>query len=233
MFKIIKDLLEAGKIDKEAAEAIDKEVSKELKTLRDEAASYRTKHKEAVSALEEVKTSKEQLEEKLKGIDEQIAKAKEEGKSELVSQLEAQKAESEKLKESLAAIEASNRKLRAQNALIDALGEYDVIDREVVSAVLERHVAVDDDGVKYKNGETVLPIADGLKQFFEAKPHLLKPKGVPGSGSGSGGNGGVTKKWHEMTATERAELYKADPMPTTDSKKKQECNPWQEPVCRT
>ncbi len=81
----------------------------------------------------------------------------------------------------------------------------------VVAAVLLPKIEITDAGPKFKDGENVLDVEEGLKKFFEAKPHLLKAKGAPGSGAGGAGNGGVQKKWGEMTATERLELYKKDP----------------------
>jgi len=211
MFKAIAALLEAGKIGKEDAEALDAEVSKALKDLRDESAKLRNEKKELAQSLEEVKGSKEQLAKQVENLDERIKKAKEEGKSELVTQLEAERAEKETLKASLEEIERKNRALTAQSALQSALSKFEVIDGDVVGAVLLPNLEVTDSGVKYKDGENVLDVEEGLKKFFEAKPHLLKSKGQPGSGAGAGGEGGTTKKWSEMSATERLELYKKDP----------------------
>ena len=211
MFKALEALLEAGKIGKEEAEGLDKEISAALKELRDENAKLRNEKKELSKALEEVNGSKEELAKQVENLDERIKKAKEEGKSELVAQLEAERAEKEALKASLEEIERKNRALTAQSALQSALSKFEVIDADVVAAVLLPKIEITDAGPKFKDGENILDVDEGLKKFFDAKPHLLKAKGAPGSGAGGSGNGVVQKKWSEMTATERLELYKKDP----------------------
>ena len=186
MLKILQQLLEAGKISEEAAKIIDEDVSKTLKELRDEAARWRVKYKELNQTYEEVVSSKTSLEEQLKSLDERIQKAKEEGKKELVKELEAQKKEKEELSKKLAELEATSKSLRIENALSKALSAYDVIDRDVVAEVLKAKIDLIDGEVKFKDGKS---LEDGLREFFENKPHLLKPKGSAGSGAGSGGSG--------------------------------------------
>ena len=182
MLKILQQLLEAGKISEEAAKIIDEDLSKELKKLRDEAAEWRVKYKELNETYEEVVSSKTSLEEQLKSLDERIAKAKEEGKKELVAQLEAEKKEKEELSKKLAELETTSKALRIENALSKALSAYEVIDPEVVAEVLKAKIDVVDGEVKFRDG---LPLEDGIKKFFETKPHLLKAKGNEGSGAGN------------------------------------------------
>ena len=182
MLKILQQLLEAGKISEEAAKIIDEDLSKELKKLRDEAAEWRIKYKELSQTYEEVVSSKTSLEEQLKSLDERIAKAKEEGKKELVAQLEAEKKEKEELSKKLAELETTSKALRIENALSKALSAYEVIDPEVVAEVLKAKIDVVDGEIKFKDG---LSLEDGIKKFFETKPHLLKAKGNEGSGAGN------------------------------------------------
>ncbi len=179
MLKILQNLLETGKISEEAAKAIDAEVSKIIKEARDEAASWRVKYKELNQTYEEVVSSKTSLEEQLKSLDERIKKAKEEGKKELVKELEAQKQEKEELSKKLAELENTSKALRIENALNKALNNYEVIDPEVVAEVLKAKLDVIDGEVKFKDGKS---LEDGIKEFFENKPHLLKAKGNAGSG---------------------------------------------------
>lgn len=208
MFDKIKELLEAGKISQEVAQELDGEVSKALKELRDENAKYRTKAKELSQALEEVTGSKEELQKQLESLDERIAKAKEEGKQELAHRLEAERAEKDKLKATLESIEARNRELTIENAIGGVLGKFDVIDSEVVGAVLKGAVEVGESGVMYREGDALLPLDDGVKKFFEAKPHLLKSTGQNGSGANGGGASFVGKKKSEMSAAQKAEFIK-------------------------
>ena len=186
MLKILQTLLEAGKIDQEAAELIDKDLSGELKKLRDEAAQWRTKYKELNQTYEEVADSKVELEKQLESIDERIAKAREEGKKELVKELEAERAQKAELGQKLSELEAKNREYRLQAALSQALEKYDVVDKEVVFDALKLRVTLDGDEVKFKSGED---LQSGIEAFFSQKPHLLKAKGETGSGAGGGVSG--------------------------------------------
>ena len=184
MFNKLKEMLEAGKISESVANELDSEISKALKELRDEAASYRVKYQEVHKNYEEVLKSKENFENELKNIDEKLTKAKEEGKKELIKELEAQKKEKEELIKKLKEAEATSKRLKIENALNKTLKEYEVIDFDVVSAVLKNNLDVVEDEVKFSDGKS---LAEGVKEFFEAKPHLLKPKGNNGSGAGNEG----------------------------------------------
>lgn len=183
MLKVIQNLLEAGKISEEAAKVIDGEVSKIVSETRDEAASWRVKYKELNQTYEEVINSKTSLEEQVKNLDEKIKKAKEEGKKELVKELEAQRKEKEELTQKLAELEKTSKTLRIENALNKALESYEVIDKELISEVLKSKVDLVENKVKF-NDKT---LEDGIKEFFESKPHLLKPKGNAGSGTENSG----------------------------------------------
>ena len=65
-----------------------------------------------------------------------------------------------------------------------------MIDAEIVSEVLSVKLELKDDAVIFNDGKS---LEDGLENFFDSKPHLLKAKGSNGSGAdtdGSGGNNG-------------------------------------------
>lgn len=215
MFKKIEELLEAGKLDKEVAEALDTEIGAALKALRDENAQYRTKNKELSQSLEEITSSKSELEKQLGDLDDRIKKAREEGKSELVAQLEKERAEKDKLKETLNSISEKNKELTIQNTIQSALSEYEVIDPEIVQLAVRQYIDLGEDGTpKFKNGDAILPVQDGLKQFFENKPQLLKSTGGGGSGAGAGGQGGgkMTKaEFLSKSPAEQAEITSANP----------------------
>ena len=206
MLKILQQLLEAGKISEEAAKAIDEEVAKIIKEARDEAAGWRVKYKELNKTYEEVVASKTTLEEQLKSLDERIKKAKEEGKAELVKELEAERASKSELQEKLQMLEKTNKQIRIENALNRALNSYDVIDRDVVAEVLKSRIDVIDDEVRFKDGT---PLDEGIKKFFEEKPHLLKAKGTVGSGAGANTKtGGEPKTLTELHLMKAKQLKK-------------------------
>ena len=190
MFKKLSELLEAGKIDKEVAESLDSEISVSLKELRDESASYRVKYQDLNKSFESVSKTKDDLEAKLTNFDEAIKKAKEEGKSELVSELETQRKDMQVLNDNLSSIQAENKSLKIETALNSGLSKYDVVDADLVGSYVKGLVELDGDALKYKDGENSLALDDGLKKFFDDKPHLLKSQGNGGSGAGNSGNSG-------------------------------------------
>jgi len=186
MFKKVSELLNTGSIKEEDAKALDVEIQSELTKLRDEASSWRVKHKELQTTFNEVSESKKQLEQQVTGLDEKIAKAKEDGKAELVKSLETEKAEKNELVKKFNDMEVSNKNLKIENSLNKALGSYELIDIDMASRVLKLDLDVSDDKVSFKDGKS---LEDGLKGFFEAKPHLLKAKGNGGSGKDNNDSG--------------------------------------------
>ena len=199
MFKKLKELLEAGKIDKEVADALDGEIATALKEKNDEAAKWRVKYNDLNKNFESVSQAKEDLEGKLANFDTEIQKAKDEGKSELVKELEAQKSQMQELQNNLSAIQEQNRALKIETALNGGLGKYDVVDADLVGTYIKGLVELDGENLKYKDGENSLSLEDGLKKFFEDKPHLLKAQGNGGSGANGGVNSGGTLKRSQMS----------------------------------
>ncbi len=190
----LKQLLQSGKIDQETFEALKKLFEGKQKALEEWEAKYKeleAKYQETHKSYEEVLKSKENFESELKSIDEKLAKAKEEGKKELIAELEAQKKEKEELLAKLQNVEAEARTLKIENALKNALGAYEVLSPDVVAAALRVKLDLVDGEVKFQDGKSV---EEGVKAFFEAHPELLKAKGAPGSGAGAGGTGGGEPK---------------------------------------
>ncbi|BAF69585.1 hypothetical protein [Nitratiruptor sp. SB155-2] len=209
MFQKLQEMLEAGKISEEVAKALDDEIGKALKDVRDEAASWRVKYKELQQNYEEVAKSKEKLEAELSSLDEKIQKAKEEGKNELVKELEAERNEKEELTKRLSELEASARNLRIENELSRALSkfEYEPIDSEIVADFLKsRHIDVVDGEIRFKKGDELMPLEEGLKAIVEERPNLFKAKGNPGSGIESTQSGNWSKKKSEMSDDEIEEF---------------------------
>ncbi len=202
MFKKVKELLENKSINEEVAKALDNEIQAELIKLRDEAKGYREKYDELQTTFNEVSESKKSLETQVTGLDEKIAKAKEDGKKELVSELEKERNEKSELVDKFNKMEASNKTLKIENSLSKALGSYDLLDSEIVTEVLSSKLELKDDAVIFGDGKS---LEDGLKGFFESKPHLLKAIGGTGSGA-ENNNSGYAKE--SLTAQKLAQLKK-------------------------
>lgn len=186
MFKKVKELLDNSSISKETAEALDTEIQKELKVVRDEAKDYRLKLKELQETFNEVSDSKKSLEEQVTGLDEKIAKAKEDGKKELVKDLEREKTEKNELVEKFNKLESTNKALRIDNSLNSALSSYDMLDSDLVSLAIKQSLSIVEGEVKFNDGKS---LEDGIKAFFESKAHMLKSKGNAGSGSENNNQG--------------------------------------------
>jgi len=180
MFKKVKELLESGSISQEVANALNTEIQTELKSLRDESASWRVKYKELESTYNEVNSSKTNLEEQLKTLDAKIVKAKEDGKKELVTELEKERLEKDELVTKLNDLEATTKGLKLENAINTALNGYEVIDKDLISLSLKQSLEVKEDGVVFSDGKS---LDDGIKSYFDEKPHLLKASGQGGSGN--------------------------------------------------
>lgn len=207
MFKKLEELLEAGTISKEAAEAIDVEITNVVKDLRDEAAKHRTKLKETEEAY------KAKLEEQRAELEAKIEEAKKAGESEVAAKFE------EKLK----AITAEKEELAAktQRAIIDsavnrAIAEKNVTDPDLARLYIEKHLALDGDEVFVTVGDEKLTFSNGVEKLFEAKPSLLASSGTPGSGAGGGGGSGGTKiptrkEFLAMSPAEQAALRAENP----------------------
>lgn len=207
MFKKIQEMLEAGKISQEVAQELDNEVSGALKEVRDEAAEWRVKYQNLNKTYEEVTSSKSALEGQVTELEAKIEKAKEEGKAELVKELESEKQSKQELMQKLQALEAKSKDLTIENELTKALEDYNVIDKEVIKTVLKSNVDLGEDGLKFKAGDSVTSLEDGLKKFFDDKPHLLKAKDFNGSGV-QGGQAPTGVKKSQMDALQKAEFIK-------------------------
>ena len=210
MLKILTQLLEAGKITEDVAKEINGDISPEFSKLRDESASWRVKYQDLNKSYESVSKAKDELESKLGSFDEQIIKAKEDGKSELVKELEAQKSRLQETQATLEAISKQNKELKIETALKSSLSKFDVVDTDLVENYLKNLVALDGDNLKFKDGENVLSLDEGLSKFFESKPNLLNPKGNSGSGTDNGGTSFKDKSFSELSLDEKTELYKKD-----------------------
>lgn len=197
MFEAIKQQLEAGGISNEVAEVIDAEVKKALKNVNDENATLRNKNKDLSSSFEEVSTSKGQLEEQMKSLDERIAQAKEDGKGELVKELNAEREAKDVLQKSLEGLQKANTGLKLDRAVSETLKTFDIRDdhRDTTEFMLRSRVTVNDSGdMIYKDNGVEASIEDGFKGYFGANQGKLNPQGNGGgSGANDGGGSGNTK----------------------------------------
>jgi len=199
MFKKLKELLEAGKIDENIAKELDSEISVALKEVRDEDASYRVKLKEVEDSY------KKQLEEKTKELEEKIEEAKKAGELEVAKQFE------EKLKaleNEKSELEAKTKQALLDSAINKVLAETKVVDADLARLYLKEHISLEDDKPIVKVGDEVLNLENGVKKLFEAKPNLLAAAGNGGSGASNGGGSYVGKRKSEMSPTEKAQFIK-------------------------
>jgi len=197
MLKILEELVKAGKLSEDEAKKVEAEIEKvvEVKTkeLKDEVAKLKS----------ELDTTKQALEAEKAKLLEELEKAKKEGNAEKVKEYEAKLAEKE---QQLQSLQQNLQRLQIDNALYKALENYEVIDKEVVAEVLKAKAKLSEDG-KILLGDKDLE--EGLKEFFESKPHLLKATGKQGSGTQSGRqSGGATLRKSALTDEQKAQFIK-------------------------
>lgn len=188
MFNKAKELLDSGKIDKDVFDVLNTEFETVVSKLNDENKTLRLDKENLSKNYNEVLKSKGDLDEQIKSIDEKISNAKNEGKQEVVKQLEAERADKQKLQKNLEDLQKANSKLKLDTVVSRELDKFDVKkeDKELVSHYLRSQVSIQDDKVLFMDG---LPIEDGFKTYFEANKSRLNPIDS-GGGSGASGQGG-------------------------------------------
>ncbi len=212
----LKKLLEAGKITQEEYDEAMAEIEvykNQVKEARGEAAKRRVKLKELEAQLNKLKSIVQTLGDKF-GVDldedekafeklkEELEELGKEGKTDLnkLRELEAKLKRLEKEKNEVFTKYEQEANLRKQilidNAIQKALNEFPVFDKEVVGTYVKQNVTLDDESgeprFKTKDG-VLLDLKEGLKEFFETKPNLLKGQGTPGSGVETGSISSVLK----------------------------------------
>lgn len=192
MIKKVKELLESGAITQEVADQLNNEWTTHTKVLNDEAKTLRTEKQQLSDQYEEVVKKSGDLESQVSTLDEKIKQAKQDGHNEVAKELEAERTSKQELHESFMNLEKTNSKLKIENGVQKALGDYDVLDSDVVSTYVKQNVIIGEDGkIGYKNtDESVVSLEDGIKSFFESKPTLLKAVGGSGSGANDNNNNG-------------------------------------------
>ncbi|MBD3768097.1 MAG: hypothetical protein IE928_09155 [Gammaproteobacteria bacterium] len=219
--ELIKRLLEAGKLDAETADSLNAEVDElesKLKAARDESASRRQKLKEVQAQLEQTSSERASILESLGidpdgEIDVNAIAEKARGKTEADQQLEMKIKRLEKELDKAVAEKDSTlkqyRESQKQAALAKAIAKYDWIDAELVAKVLSDRIEVTEDG-NYLDG---VSLDDGIAQFANERPHLLKAKGQGGSGYHGAKGETMPNPFAKETRnlTEQARLLKEDP----------------------
>jgi len=194
MLKILKELIKAGKLSEEEAKQIESEVTELVENKTIELKS------EVEKLRSELDTTKQALESEKAKLLEELEKAKKEGDAEKIKEYEAKLTEKE---QQLQTLQQNLQKLQIDNSLIKALENYDVIDKEVVAEVLKTKAKLSEDG-KILLGNKDLE--EGLKEFFENKPHLLKATGQSGSGAQAGKqSGGAGLRKSAMSDEQKAQ----------------------------
>ncbi len=194
MFEAVKALLENDTITKEVAESLDAEINSKLTGLRDEAKKYRLEKDEIVKSFEDIKSSNDDMKIKIADVDKQIETARNEGKAELVTQLESERQNHVKLSDQLSVFEKENKSLKITNAVNDEMSKYKVKSDLVGDArtVLSGLTRVTDDGIVF--GENGTSVEEGVKAYFETRGSFIEPQGEAGSGSQNSGGSGNTVK---------------------------------------
>jgi uncharacterized coiled-coil DUF342 family protein len=188
---LIKRLLDAGKLDAETAESLNSEADElesKMKAARDESAARRQKLKDTQAQIDQLNSEKTAIFEAL-GVDPdepfdalalaEKARGKTQADEQLALKVKRLEKELETTKTEREATLNEYRGMQKQNALAKALAKHDWVDREVVEQVLSSRIEVTAEGVFMADG---VSLEDGVAQFANEKPHLLKAQGQAGSG---------------------------------------------------
>lgn len=203
MANIVKELLKEGAITQEIADKFETEWTSRSKELNDENKDLREQKETLSKSIEGFQKSQDGLEKQIEGLDGKIKQAKEDGKKELQGELETERSDKEMLLKDLKTAQNDNKALTIDNSVSKALGDFDMLDSDVVSIAIKQNVSLGDDGkIIYKQGDTILSLDDGVKSFFEKKPNLLKSVGEGGSGAEGSGSGSHTVNTKDMTPSQ-------------------------------
>ncbi len=191
LFNKVQSLVESGDLSQELAESLDSEISLALSDLRKEAQSYREKNAELTESFNSVQTSQQNLQSQLTDVDARIKTARQEGKSEVVIELERQKQQHQDLSDQLKTFSAENTKLKVSNQISKSLTGFNV-KSDIANDVQTMLSSM----VDYKDGNITLdgqPLEEGIKTFFNARKSLLEPIGnAYGSGATAGQSGSAS-----------------------------------------
>jgi len=203
MYKELEALI-GKELTKELAEQVHTAYDATIKKLNEESASYRVKLKEVESSL------KEQYETQLSDLQKQIAKAKEDGKAEVVKEFETKLTELETQKADLVQ--------KTKNAVIDStlqkvLSKQEWTSRLGAELIIKQNIHFDEqnDKVMLKVGEELLDVDTGLEKLVEAVPDLkglVKAHTNQGGGNQGGGNQGSKIDVKSITPEEKAQFIK-------------------------
>lgn len=141
------------------------------------------------------------------------------GQAEALKQLETRlKAKDTALAEKGAALQALTRQYRdsqADTQLEQALAAYEFIDRDLVASHLRSRLDWQEDRLLFKTDTGEVSLADGVKQFVETKPHIVKHSGARGSGYNPNARGAEVKNpWAKALFNLTEQLRLADENPT-------------------
>ncbi len=208
MFNKVKSLVESGELTQELADSLDSEISLALGDLRKEAQTYREKNKELTESFASVQTSQQNLQSQLNEVDTRIKTAREEGKGEVVVELERQKQQHQELSDQLASFSAENTKLKVNNQISRSLSGFNV-KNDIANDVQTMLASM----AEYKDDQVLIdgrPLEEGLKTFFDSRKSLLDPVGNAfGSGATSGQSGSTSISRNDFEKLAPSEQAKA------------------------
>ncbi len=194
MFRKLEELVKSDTISAETAALIDGEISIAFKGLKDDREKLKKDNEDLSKSYDEVLKSKDALTEQNADFDKKIAQAKEDGKGELVTQLQSEKDRSIALQDSLNNLQKAHSGLKLDSALSTALKEFDVKKEHLSDTEfrMRSKMSIDESGntIYTEDDGTVSSVQDGITAHFKGHESKLNPVGGTGSGAGGNGNGG-------------------------------------------
>lgn len=171
----------------------DEKLRDELKAKIDELQKGKD---EAVTKLEEIAKSKVDYEKEITSLKSKIQKAKEDGKKELVGELETLKKSYEELRAKNETLNSELTSNKLENSLSSVLDELGVTNKPLATLALKHFAKVNENGQTiFDDGNKIVDLKSGVKEFLESNsPELLKPVGANNSATVENFNGGGLKR---------------------------------------
>lgn len=113
----------------------------------------------------------------------------------------------------------SLRESKQRAAMADAMAGHEFVARDFVESYVSQRLTWEGDDLLFKDGDKLIPVADGVAGLAKTRPELLKPAGAGGAGvRQSNARGGLAVDLSKLSPVERINVSRgvtAQPTPTS------------------
>ncbi len=192
MLNIVEELQKNG-LSQEHADKITKEWGLFAKEKNERIKALEGENTNLTKSFEGSEKARVAAESQIEDIDKKIAKAHDEGKSELVETLQEERKKAEELSGELAEMGKLNMTLKIDASIRNELSGLHLKTPKSTYKAIRSDVSVNDAGDILYEG---VPISEGISEFFKTTEgmQVLDPQGEAGTGTNNSGGSGNTVK---------------------------------------